>query len=156
MITLASLAALAIAPAATPPVRPAPPQDDEASKVLFVQGERVYVRPGKVLENAAVLVQDGRILAVGPDLVAPEGARSISGTVVCAGFVDPWSGFGLDAAIAALVVVAGTLLAGWALGDLILALTIVLALFALVLIQAARRIVAEDRAAELEPEQAEM
>ena len=68
----------------------------------------------------------------------------------------PKSGFGLDAAIAALVVVAGTLLAGWALGDLILALTIVLALFALVLIQAARRIVAEDRAAELEPEQAEM
>ena len=68
----------------------------------------------------------------------------------------PKSGFGLDAAIAGLVVVAGTLLAGWLLGDLILALTIVLAAFALVLIQVARRLVAEDREPELEPEQAEM
>lgn len=96
MFTLASLVTLALGPVATPPVLPALAQEDEASTVLFVQGARVYVRPGKVLENAAVLVQDGRIVAVGSDLVAPEGAKSLSGEVVCAGFVDPWSGFGLD------------------------------------------------------------
>jgi imidazolonepropionase-like amidohydrolase len=49
-----------------------------------------------VLENTAVIVQDGRITAVGRDLATPPGAREITGKVVCAGFIDPWSTFGID------------------------------------------------------------
>jgi len=55
------------------------------------------VRPGKVLENAQVLVVDGHIAAVGTDLVVPEGATVLDGKVVCAGFLDPWSNLGLGA-----------------------------------------------------------
>jgi imidazolonepropionase-like amidohydrolase len=68
----------------------------EGHEPLVVRGERVVVRPGEVLENAAVLIESGRIVAVGAGLETPEGAREISGRVVCAGFVDPWSTFGLD------------------------------------------------------------
>ncbi|HPF13428.1 MAG TPA: hypothetical protein P5218_01320 [Planctomycetota bacterium] len=64
--------------------------------VLFLKGERVIVRPGKVLENAQVLVRGGRIQNVGTDLVAPEGARVIEGKVICAAFLDPWSTLGVD------------------------------------------------------------
>ena len=101
MFTLASLVTLALSPVAAGPVTapPASPtfgQQAEAPTVLFVRGERVYVRPDEVLENAAVLIQDGRILAVGKGLSAPKGARELEGKVVCAGFLDPWSGFGLD------------------------------------------------------------
>jgi imidazolonepropionase-like amidohydrolase len=97
LFTLASLVTLALSPVSSSPA--SPPvigQSDETAPVLFVRGEHVHVRPGEVLEDAAVLIQDGRILAVGADLVAPEGARELSGAVVCAGFIDPWSGFGLD------------------------------------------------------------
>jgi imidazolonepropionase-like amidohydrolase len=55
----------------------------------------VVVRPGEVLEDAAVLVQDGRIVAVGSGIDTPEGAEEITGKVVCAGFVDVWSSFGI-------------------------------------------------------------
>lgn len=71
-----------------------------AGPVLLVQAERVIVRPGHELENAAVLVIGGRIAAVGVGLAAPEGARLIRGRVVCAGFLDPWTTLGIDAASA--------------------------------------------------------
>ncbi len=63
---------------------------------LFLRGERVIVRPGKVLENGQVIVRDGRIMAVGTDLEVPAGARELQGAVVCAGFMDGFSTLGLD------------------------------------------------------------
>ena len=98
MLTLASLVTLALGPVLAGPLPSATgSREAEAPAVLFVRAERVYVRPGEVIDNGAVLVRDGRIVAVGRDLVAPEGARKLSGKVVCAGFVDAWSSFGLDA-----------------------------------------------------------
>ncbi len=67
----------------------------DESGTLLVHAERVIVKPGVELANRDVLVQDGVIVAVGEGLVAPEGAREISGKVVCAGFVDSWSALGL-------------------------------------------------------------
>ncbi len=66
--------------------------------VLYLKGERVIVRPGKEIENGQVIVRDGRIMAVGTDLEAPEGARVLEGAVICAGFMDSFSTLGLDRA----------------------------------------------------------
>jgi imidazolonepropionase-like amidohydrolase len=72
-------------------------QDGEAApRMLLVRGAKVIVRPGKVLEQGAVLVQDGVIVNVGRDLEAPADAKVVEGAVVCAGFLDAWSSFALE------------------------------------------------------------
>jgi imidazolonepropionase-like amidohydrolase len=68
-----------------------------ASETILIRAARVIKRPGEVLENASVLVRDGKIVAVGFDLKKPEGAREIEGKVVCAGFIDPWAALGVTA-----------------------------------------------------------
>ena len=42
-----------------------------------------------------MLVRDGIVAAVGKGLEAPDGAQVIEGSVVCAGFIDPWSSLGI-------------------------------------------------------------
>lgn len=69
-----------------------------AGGATLIRAQKLFVRPGKVEEDTAVLVQDGKIVAIGAHLSAPEGAREIEGQVVCAGFIDAWSTFGLDEA----------------------------------------------------------
>ncbi|MCB9902777.1 MAG: amidohydrolase family protein [Planctomycetes bacterium] len=98
------MAALAVgAPAAWAAV-----QDGEAGEAaapaepapvhVLVRAERLIVRPGEVRENTSVLITDGRIVAIGPELAAPEGATVVEGPVVCAGFIDPWSALGMEEA----------------------------------------------------------
>lgn len=48
------------------------------SKVLAVEGVRVF-DGSRVLERATVIVRDGRIEAVGPDVAAPDGVTRIDG-----------------------------------------------------------------------------
>lgn len=69
---------------------------EEAPDALFLRARELVVRPGRTIENGAVLVRSGQIAAVGVGLAPPEGARVIEGDVICAGFVDPWSSLGLD------------------------------------------------------------
>ena len=68
----------------------------ETGALIFIEAERLIVRPGKEIAGGKVIVRNGRIQQVGADLVAPEGARTIKGKVVCAGFIDPWSTLGVD------------------------------------------------------------
>lgn len=68
-----------------------------AAPPLWIHAQRLILRPGEELEDAALLVEEGRIVAVGGEVEAPEGARRIEGQVVCAGFFDPWSTLGLAA-----------------------------------------------------------
>ncbi|MCE9595358.1 MAG: amidohydrolase family protein [Planctomycetes bacterium] len=68
-----------------------------AGSVTLIKAAKVILRPGKIEEHTSVLVQDGKIIAIGANLTAPEGAREIEGEVVCAGFIDAWSSFGVDA-----------------------------------------------------------
>ncbi|MEM8712901.1 MAG: amidohydrolase family protein [Planctomycetota bacterium] len=71
--------------------------DAEETSTLFLRAKRVIVRPGHVLENAAVIVKGGRIEAVGTDLAAPDGAETVEGEVICAAFMDAWSTAGISA-----------------------------------------------------------
>lgn len=75
---------------------PAPAAEEAAAPPIVIRAKRVIVRPGKELENAHVLVRDGRIIAVGSDVEVPEGATVLDGEVVCAGFMDPWSIAGVE------------------------------------------------------------
>jgi len=74
----------------------APAADHHEDTPLLIRAERVLVRPGVELADRSVLVRHGRIVAVGEDLAAPEGARELEAPVVCAGFVDAWSSLGID------------------------------------------------------------
>lgn len=65
-------------------------------KDLFIRAEQLHVRPGRVLERGMLWVHEGRIVAVGTDIKLPEDALLIEGKVVCAGFIDSWSSFGLE------------------------------------------------------------
>ena len=84
------------------PSSPLDPPAHEASvpfpegHVTLVRAERLILRPGEELENASLLIEDGRIVEIGTDVQAPEGARVLTGSVACAGFVDSWSSLGLD------------------------------------------------------------
>lgn len=79
----------------SPPAEPL--AEAEEVEVLVIQAKKLITRPGAVLEDARVLVKNGQITAVGGDFEVPEGAREISGDVVCAGFIDVWSTLGLPA-----------------------------------------------------------
>lgn len=72
---------------------PAPTED---AGLYFIRAKRVITRPGESLEDAAVIVRGGKIVAVGRDLTKPEGAREIEGEVVCSAFLDPWSALGVS------------------------------------------------------------
>ncbi len=74
--------------------------ETEASTDLFLRANKVIVSPGKTLEGVSLIVRDGRIIAMGDDLAAPEGAQTIEGEVICAAFIDPWSVAGVDASSA--------------------------------------------------------
>ncbi|MDF1836577.1 MAG: hypothetical protein P1V35_01795, partial [Planctomycetota bacterium] len=78
------------------PKEPALVLPAETGSLLFIEADRLIVRPGKEISNGKVIVRNGRIQRVGADLVAPEGARLLKGKVVCAGFIDPWSTLAVD------------------------------------------------------------
>lgn len=69
---------------------------ETAGETVAIRAERAILRPGEELSPATILIQDGVVVAVGADLVVPEGARVIEGAVACPGFVDAWSSLGLD------------------------------------------------------------
>jgi len=64
---------------------------------LLVRGGTVWTGTGEALEGGAVLIRDGKVAAVGRDVTAPQGVRTIdvTGKHVCPGFVDPHSSLGL-------------------------------------------------------------
>jgi len=64
--------------------------------VVLIHAGEVIVRPGEVLEDVDILIIDGVIRRVEAGIEAPEGARELSGAVVCAGMIDPWSVLGLS------------------------------------------------------------
>lgn len=100
LLWLASLS-IPLAAATSATHSPVPTRDEQASAAddpaVLIRAEKLIVRPGHVLTDVSVLVRGGVIVAVGPDLTAPEGATEIQGAVVCAGFIDAWSSMGISA-----------------------------------------------------------
>jgi imidazolonepropionase-like amidohydrolase len=77
--------------ALVPLAAPASAQD------VAIVGGKVHPVAGPTIENATVLVRNGRIAAVGRDVVVPDGVRRIdaAGKVVTPGIFDPASGIGI-------------------------------------------------------------
>ena len=63
---------------------------------LAIVGEVVYPVSGDPVANGVVLVEDGRITAVGVGLDIPEGTRTLNSAVVTPGLIDGLSVIGLS------------------------------------------------------------
>jgi imidazolonepropionase-like amidohydrolase len=55
-------------------------------------GGKIVVKPGHTLERGSILIRDGLIEAVGPDIEIPQNARvwEMAGLTIYAGFIDPY------------------------------------------------------------------
>jgi imidazolonepropionase-like amidohydrolase len=86
---LTAVALLAAAPAAA-----------EKTDVYALVGAKVVTVSGPVHESATVVLRDGLVDAVGPDVAVPKDARVIDakGLVLTPGLIDAFSGAGLPAA----------------------------------------------------------
>ena len=73
---------------------------DKTPNFVALTGATVYTEPGKKLENATVLIADGRISAVGTKVTVPAGYQQIDASryTLYAGFIDPYTQYGIDAA----------------------------------------------------------
>ncbi|MCA8971729.1 MAG: amidohydrolase family protein, partial [Planctomycetes bacterium] len=62
--------------------------------VHVLDGARIVVAPGRVIERGRIVVRGARIAAVGADVVVPDGAsvHDVSGLEVWPAFLEPWLG----------------------------------------------------------------
>jgi imidazolonepropionase-like amidohydrolase len=70
-----------------------------AADTIAITGATVYQTPEKKLEDATVVITDGKITAVGKGVAVPAGATTIDGAgkIVTAGLIEAHSGIGLVA-----------------------------------------------------------
>ena len=70
-----------------------------AADTIAITGATVYQTPDKKLEDATVVIKDGKITAVGKGVAVPSGATTIDGTgkIVTAGLVEAYTSIGLVA-----------------------------------------------------------
>jgi len=87
-IALGAIAAVAAAGQSLPPpgFEPVPPG------VHALVGARVFLQPDTSFSNATVVIREGRIAAIGPEVTPPADARvwDVSGRVIYPGFFDPY------------------------------------------------------------------
>ncbi len=69
----------------------------EPERVIAIVGAKIHVKPGQVIENGTLVIDRGKVTAVGAGAKVPAGAKTIDGKgkVVTAGLVDGVSGVGL-------------------------------------------------------------
>jgi imidazolonepropionase-like amidohydrolase len=99
--TVSVLAAglLAWAPALAAQTTPVEGLRDNTPAVHAFTGARIVVAPGRVLENATLVVRDGRVESVGPRVTPPADARvwPMEGRTIYPGFIDAHSPIGMPA-----------------------------------------------------------
>jgi imidazolonepropionase-like amidohydrolase len=103
MIRHAFLVGLSLTLAVFVLARPSSGQSSGTLKpaVFAIRDARVVVEPGKVLPKATVVIRDGLIDAVGPDVKPPADALVTDGTglTIYPGFIDALSNWGFDPAL---------------------------------------------------------
>src|SRR5919107_3682253 len=79
------------------PVRPDPSMTDTPAPTYAIRGARVVTVSGADIENATVVISNGRIAAVGANVTAPAGAQEIDGRglTVYPGMIDLGTNMGL-------------------------------------------------------------
>jgi imidazolonepropionase-like amidohydrolase len=72
---------------------------DNATGFHALTGARVVTAPGQVLESATIVIRNGLITAVGPNVPVPAGARvwDLKGQTIYPGFIDAHADLGMDA-----------------------------------------------------------
>lgn len=98
---LLALAFSALCPSyvrAQDPVRPDPSMTDTPAPTYVIRGARVVTVSGADIENATVVISNGRIAAVGASVTAPSGAQEIDGRglSVYPGMIDLGTNMGLS------------------------------------------------------------
>lgn len=88
-----SFLAISLAVAATPP--------PDAPAVILIQNATVLTVTKGTIEHGSVLIKDGKIAEVGPDIKAPSGAQVIDGTgmYVTPGIIDCHSHIAVDGSV---------------------------------------------------------
>lgn len=98
-LTLAVCAALPLVAGAsqTTPLRGL---QDNSSTFVALQNATIYTEPGKKIDNATLVIRNGKIVSVAKNNQAPEGARVIdaSGHTIYPGFIDAYSNYGVPEA----------------------------------------------------------
>ena len=72
----------------------------QISSKVFLEGGTIVPVVGATIEKGNILIEEGRIIAVGKDLKAPFDAKviDVSGKTIFPGMVDAWTSSGLDVA----------------------------------------------------------
>jgi len=82
MSPLLIVAALAVMPQDAKPAQP---------KAWLLKDVRIFVRPGQIVEKGSILLRDGKIVEVGPDVTAADAeVLDCSGLTAYAGLIHPW------------------------------------------------------------------
>lgn len=101
-LSLLSSALLTVFTAGSQAVQTSPLQGiiDKTPNLIALTGATVYTEPGKKLQNATVLIADGRISAVGSKVSVPAGYQQIDASryTLYPGFIDPYTQYGIEAA----------------------------------------------------------
>ncbi len=92
MITTTIVAGLVAAPLFSAPVL----QDDAPSTSWTIHADTLYVSPGKVVEDALIRVQDGKILSVTPGGSASDSLHAVA---VTAGMIDASARIGAEGSV---------------------------------------------------------
>jgi imidazolonepropionase-like amidohydrolase len=71
---------VAAASASTNAQPPAPAASPQAAPVVAIVGARVYPVSGPMIENATIVIRDGKIAAIGANIPVPADARRIEGS----------------------------------------------------------------------------
>ncbi|ADN75187.1 amidohydrolase [Ferrimonas balearica DSM 9799] len=71
---------------------------DKTPSLTALTHARIVTEPGKVLDNATILIEDGIIRAVSRRVSIPDGAYQVdmTGYTLYPGFIDPYADYGLD------------------------------------------------------------
>jgi len=92
-----ALCALSAAVRAQDPVRPDPGMTDTPAPTYVIRGARVVTVSGADIDNATVVISNGRIASVGANVTPPSGAQEIDGRglAVYPGMIDLGTNMGL-------------------------------------------------------------